>query len=145
MENKDDLVVMRRYERYPTALVLAYPPIPSDLFFHLWECPGDITPIIQTMWLNRLPKKLDEKLEKLCLGTRPDGEIILGWGILVIEGIYKRRISRLTTGIAALAIVISVIYSVGKKDVSSGFAIGALVVACWTVVIIVIYFEFIGS
>jgi hypothetical protein len=97
------------------------------------------------MWLNRLPKKLDEKLEKLCLGTRPDGEIILGWGILVIEGIHKRRISRLTTGMAALAIVISVAYSAGKKDVSSGFAIGALMVACWTVFITAIYFEFAGS
>jgi hypothetical protein len=42
-ENKDDLVVMRRYEPHPAASALAHPPIPSDLFFHLWECPGDIT------------------------------------------------------------------------------------------------------
>jgi hypothetical protein len=97
------------------------------------------------MWLNRLPKKLDEKLEKVCLGTRPDGEIILGWGIFVIEGIHKQRISRLTTAIAALAIVISVAYSAGKKDVSSGFVIGALVVACWTVFITALYFELQGS
>ncbi|KIN07979.1 hypothetical protein OIDMADRAFT_16429 [Oidiodendron maius Zn] len=97
------------------------------------------------MWLNRLPKKLDEKLEKVCLGKRPNGEIILGWGILVIEGIHKRRISRLAAAMAALAMVISLAYSAGKKDVSSGFATGALVVACWTVFITALYFEFQGS
>ncbi len=142
MENKDDLVVMRKYEPHRAASALAHPPIPADLFFHLWECPGDITPALQAMWLNRLPKKLDEKLEKACLGTRPDAEIIIGWGVLIVEGLHKRRISRLTTAIAALAIVISVAYSAGKKDVSSGFAIGALVIACWAVFITAIYFEF---
>jgi hypothetical protein len=43
------------------------------------------------------------------------------------------RISRLTIAVAVLAIVISVAYLTGKKGVSSGFAIGALVVVCWTV------------
>lgn len=111
----------------------------------MWECPGDIAPTTQTMWLNRLPRKLDEKLEKLCLGTRSDGEIILGWGILVIEGVHKRRISRFTVAIAMAAIIITVTYSTVKKDVSSGFAIGALIVTCWTVFITVLYFEFQGS
>jgi hypothetical protein len=142
MENKDDLVITRRYEHHPITSALAHPPIPSTLFFHLWECPGDITSTSQDMWLNRLPKKLDEKLERVCLGTRPDGQIILGWGILVVEGIHKRRISRLTTAMAALAIVISMAYSAERKDVPSGFAIGALVVACWTVFMTALYFEF---
>ena len=78
MENKDDLVVTRRYECHPAASALGHSLILSDLFFHLWECPGDISPELQTVWLNRLPKKLDEKLEKVCLGTRANGEIILG-------------------------------------------------------------------
>jgi hypothetical protein len=97
------------------------------------------------MWLNRLPRKLDERLEKACLRTRPDDEIILGWGVLVIEGIQKQRISRLTTAVVVLAIMISVAYSAGKKDVSSGFAIGALVITCWSILITAIYFEFQGS
>src|SRR6266487_524524 len=141
----DDLVVMCRYEPHSATLALAHPPIPLDLFFHLWECPGDITPAMQTMWLNRLPKKLNEKLEKVCLGRRPDGEVVLGWGILVIEGINKQRISRLTTAMAVLAIAISIAYLAEKRDVSSGFVIGALVIACWTVFITALYFEFQGS
>ena len=146
MENRDDLVATRRYERHPVpSSGFTHPPIPSSLFFHLWECPRGITPAVQAMWLERLPKKVGEKLEKACLRTRPDGEPIYGWGILVIEGIQKQRISRLTAAIAALAFVISVAYSVGKNDVSSGFAIGALVIACWAVFITAIYFELQGN
>lgn len=145
MENKNDLVERRRYECHHAASALAHPPIPSDLFCHLWECSGDVSSSIQKMWLNRLPKKLDQKLENICLGTRPDGEIILGWGILIIEGINKRRISQLSIGVAALAIVISVAYSAGKQDVSSAFAIGAVVLSCWTVLVTSMYFEFVGT
>ncbi|RDL39892.1 uncharacterized protein BP5553_04232 [Venustampulla echinocandica] len=141
-ENKDDLVDMRRYERQPAASSLTHPPIPPDLFFHLWECPRGFTPAMQSMWLNRLPTKLYEKLDKVCLGTRPDGEIILGWGVLVIEGINKRSVLRWTGGILALAIVISTVYSAITGDVSSGFAIGALIVACWAVFVTSLCTEF---
>jgi hypothetical protein len=87
------------------------------------------------MWLNRLPEKLDEKLENVCLGTRPDGGLILGRGVVVIEGLHKQRISRLTTDIVALSIVISVAYSASMKDTSSAFAISGLLVGCWSLFI----------
>lgn len=140
-EKRDELVTARKYEPHINTVALTHPPIPPDLFFHLWECPVHITPTVQNMWLNRLPKKLDEKLENACLRTRPDGELILGWGVLVIEGLHKRRISRLTATIVALSIVVSVAYSAGMKDLSSGFAVGALLVGCWTLFITALYFE----
>jgi hypothetical protein len=80
----------------------------------------------------------------VCLGTRPDGELILGWGVLVIEGLHRRRILRLTIAIVALSIVISVAYSAGMKDVSSGFAVGALLVGCWTLFIAALYSEWVA-
>lgn len=144
-EKKDGLVTARKYEPHLNAVALTHPPIPPDLFFHLWECPEHITPTVQNLWLNRLPKKLDEKLDKVCLGTRPDGELILGWGVLVIEGLHRRRILRLTIAIVALSMVISVAYSAGTKDVSSGFAVGALLVGCWTLFIAALYSEWVAG
>lgn len=95
------------------------------------------------MWLNRLPKKLDEKLGKVCLATRPDGELILGWGVLVVEGLHRKRILRLTITIMALSMVISVVYSASTKDVSSGFAVGALLLGCWTLIIAALFSEWV--
>ncbi|OBT88499.1 hypothetical protein VE02_03469 [Pseudogymnoascus sp. 03VT05] len=142
-DKKDGLVTARKYEPHPNGVALTHPPIPPHLFFHLWECPKDITPAVQNMWLNRLPKKLDEKLGKVCLGTRPDGELILGWGVFVIEGLHRQRILRLTVTIVALSMVISVAYSASTKDVSSGFAVGALLVGCWTIIIGALFSEWV--
>ncbi|KFY71421.1 hypothetical protein V499_08373 [Pseudogymnoascus sp. VKM F-103] len=140
-EKKDGLVTARKYEPHLNGVALTHPPIPPHLFLHLWECPKDITPTVQNMWLNRLPKKLDEKLGKVCLATRPDGELILGWGVLVIEGFHRQRILRLTITIMALSMAISVVYSATTKDVSSGFAVGALLLGCWTLIIAALFSE----
>ncbi|KFZ14509.1 hypothetical protein V501_03208 [Pseudogymnoascus sp. VKM F-4519 (FW-2642)] len=142
-EKKDGLVTARKYEPHLNGVALTHPPIPPHLFLHLWECPNDVTPTVQNMWLNRLPKKLDEKLGKVCLGTRPDGELILGWGVLVIEGFHRQRILRLTITIMALSMVISVVYSASTKDVSSGFAVGALLLGCWTLIIAALFSEWV--
>ncbi|OBT58987.1 hypothetical protein VE04_00798 [Pseudogymnoascus sp. 24MN13] len=142
-EKKDGLVTARKYEPHLNGVALTHPPIPPHLFLHLWECPNDITPTVQNMWLNRLPKKLDEKLSKVCLATRPDGELILGWGVLVIEGFHRQRILRLTITIMALSMAISVVYSATTKDVSSGFAVGALPLGCWTLIIAALFSEWV--
>ncbi|KAL2073781.1 hypothetical protein VTL71DRAFT_11107 [Oculimacula yallundae] len=144
-EMKDELVTARKYEPHLDTVSLTHPPIPPDLFFHLWECPAQITPSVQNMWLSRLPKKLDEKLENMSLRTRPDGELILGWGVLVIEGLHKRKISRMTFSVAVVSIIISVTYSACMTDVSSGFAVGALLVGCWTMFVTAIYFEWVAG
>lgn len=142
-EKKDGLVTARKYEPHLNGVALTHPPIPPHLFLHLWECPNDITPTVQNMWLNRLPKKLDEKLGKVCLATRPDGELILGWGVLVVEGLHRKRILRLTITIMALSMIISVVYSASTKDVSSGFAVGALLLGCWTLIIAALFSEWV--
>jgi hypothetical protein len=56
-EKKDGLVTARKYEPHLNAVALTHPPIRPDLFFHLWECRAHITPTVQNMWLNRLPKE----------------------------------------------------------------------------------------
>ena len=63
----------------------------------------------------------------------------------MIEGLHKRRISRLTTAIVALSIVISVAYSASMKDTSSGFAISGLLVGCWSLFITALYFEWVAG
>lgn len=97
------------------------------------------------MWFDRLPKKLDQSLETLCLRNPADRYPLLGWGVLVVEGLNKRVVSRITLGMVVVAILISTVYSAVSKDVSSGFAIGAVIVACWTVGMTALYFEFVES
>jgi hypothetical protein len=144
-DNMANLVQKRGYESHTIEISLTHPPIPPDLFFHLWECPCEISPAIQSMWLDRLPRKLDQSLENLCLRHPTDRGPVLGWGVLVVEGLNKRMVSRITLGVVEIAIVVSTVYSVVSKDVSSGFAIGAVIVACWTVGMTALYFEFVET
>jgi hypothetical protein len=65
----------------------------------------------RTKWLNRLPKKLDRKLEDVRRVTRTDDDV-LGWGILVIEGLNKALVTLLTFLVLPFNGFISVGYSI---------------------------------
>ena len=94
----------------------------------------------RTQWLNRLPKKLDRKLEDVRRVTPTDDDV-LGWGILVIEGLNKALVTLLTFLVLLFSGFISVIYSIWRNDVSGGFAIGAYIVALWAALITALYFQ----
>jgi hypothetical protein len=140
-DNQDTLIKSRQYEphRYTTALV--HPPIPSDAFFHLWECPEEV-PETQAKWINRLPKKLHQSLEEVRQKQQPgDDTLIVGWGILIVEGLNKLAVSLLTLLVIVLSGAISICYTVWAKDTSSGFAIGAYIVAVLVALTTALYYQ----
>jgi len=94
----------------------------------------------KTKWLNRLPKKLGTKLEDVRRSTPTDDDV-LGWGILVVEGLNTALVTFLTFLMLILSGVISVVYSIWKNDVSGGFAIGAYIAALWAALITALYFQ----
>jgi len=140
-DNQDTLIKSRQYEphRYTTALV--HLPIPSDAFFHLWKCPEEV-PETQAKWINRLPKKLHESLEEVRRKQQPgDDTLILGWGILIVEGLNKLAVSLVTLLVTVLSGAISICYTVWARDTSGGFAIGAYIVAVLVVLTTALYYQ----
>jgi hypothetical protein len=94
----------------------------------------------RTKWLSRLPKKLDRKLEDVRRVT-PTEDDVLGWGILVMEGLNKALVTLFTFLMLVLSGFVSVGYSIWKDDVSGGLAIGAYIVALWAALITALYFQ----
>ena len=140
-DNQDALIESRKYEPHHRTAALIHPPIPPDAFFHLWECPK-VMPEMQAIWINRLPKKLHESLEEACRKQRPgDDAPVLGWGILIIEGLNKSALSWLTLLVIVLSGAISVCYAILARDTSGAFAIGAYMVAVLAALITALYYQ----
>ena len=130
----------RQYEPHLHTLARTHPPISADAFLHYWQCHSRERSLQRTKWLNRLPKKLDRKLEDVRR-VRPTDDDVLGWGILVIEGLNKALVTLLTFLVLLFSGFISVGYSIWRNDVSGGFAIGAYIVALWAALITALYFQ----
>lgn len=94
----------------------------------------------RTKWLSRLPKKLDRKLEEVRRMTPTDDDV-LGWGILVVEGLNKALVTLLTFLLLLFSGFITIVFSIWRDDVSGGFAIGAYIVALWAALITALYFQ----
>lgn len=54
-------------------------------------------------------------------------EPIIGWGIHLVEGPNWMAVLAVSEVVLVLSLVVAVGYSVGRGDVSSGFAMGAYV------------------
>lgn len=87
--------------------------VPENIFFHAFFDPGTH---LQDWCLNRLPKKLDQRLEK---------EGMYGWGIYIVEGPNWHLISVLVAVGFSTTGLIGVLWSVLKSDVQGGFAIAS--------------------
>jgi len=94
----------------------------------------------RTKWLSRLPKKLDRKLEEVRRMTPTDDDV-LGWGILVVEGLNKALVTLLTFSLLLFSGFITIVFSIWRDDVSGGFAIGVYIVALWAALITALYFQ----
>jgi hypothetical protein len=136
----DTDVQSRQYEPHFHTSARTHPPISADAFLHYWQCHSRERSLQKTKWLNRLPKKLDRKLEDVRR-TTPTDDDVLGWGILVIEGLNKAFVTLLTFFFLLFSGFISVAYSIWRSDVSSGFAVGAYTVALWAALITALYFQ----
>ena len=131
----------QRYHYYECPLD-PLPPIDPGTFFHyLWdhashpESSGNGG--FDTLFFNRLPKKLGESILKQ---TDP-GKLQLGWGVHIIEGPNKPLLAWLATGILVLSFVISLTYDITYKNKESGFAIGQWLVAVLATALTALYFH----
>jgi len=88
----DTDIQSRQYEPHLNTLARTHPLISADAFLHYWQCHSRERSLQRTQWLNRLPKKLDRKLEDVRRVTPTDDDV-LGWGILVIEGLNKALVT----------------------------------------------------
>jgi hypothetical protein len=102
-------------------------PIPASTFLHYCK---DHKSIHSTIWTKRLPKKLKQRLLERRIAT-PEIEYVTGWGVYIIEGPNWREISWLGAMVCTLSVMTAVVYSVVRKDPSSGFTIGAFMVSLW--------------
>jgi hypothetical protein len=118
----------RQYEPHLHTLARTHPPISADAFLHYWQCHARERSLQKTKWLNRLPKKLDKRLEDLRRITPTDDD-------------NKALVTLLTFLCLLLSGVISVGYSIWRNDVSGGFALGAYIVALWAASITALYFQ----
>lgn len=136
----DTIVKSRQYEAHLQSPARIHPPISADAFLHYWQCYATERSLQRAKWLNRLPKKLDKKLEDLRR-TTPTENDVFGWGVHVIEGPNTALIAFSTFIMLLLSGGISLAYSIWKSDVSGGFAIGAYTVAIWVAIITTLYFQ----
>jgi ascorbate-specific PTS system EIIC-type component UlaA len=72
----------------------------------------------------------------------PSLEYVTGWGVYIIEGPNWRGISWLGAIVYTLSVMIAVVYSVMRKDPSSGFTIGAFIVSLWIAWTTAFYYQF---
>jgi hypothetical protein len=116
-----------------------HPPTSSDSFLHYWQCCSTEASLRKDKWLKGSLKKLNERLEDVRRSTPTDDDV-LGWGIHVIEGMNVALVSLLTVLVLLFSGGISVGYSIGRKDVSSAFAIGAYIETDWVAFVTALYF-----
>jgi len=71
----------------------------------------------------------------------PTDDDVLGWGILVVEGLNKALVTLLTFSLLLFSGFITIVFSIWRDDVSGGFAIGVYIVALWAALITALYFQ----
>ena len=105
-------------------------PLLRDQFIHELLSPG---PHFDGYWTRTFPKKLKEELKYIS------GQQCFGWGVHIIEGSNWFAITSLMFILVLLSGILSVLYSVLRKDVAAGFAIGAYCVTTVTLAVTVGY------
>ena len=117
------------YEYNPCPLE-PLPPIPDNIFLHHLNDPG---PHRRPIWLQRLPKKVNDSL------LRSGNGLVTGWGVHIIEGP-----NWLAVWIVGFCIVFSsglfaVAWSVWRGDVSAGFGVAGWMASVLTMTIMVCF------
>ncbi|KAK3381859.1 hypothetical protein B0H63DRAFT_511578 [Podospora didyma] len=101
------------------------PPFPANIFLHHLSRQTGHRRLI---WGNRIPQKLHQSILQGGGGGGNGGvpnDLVLGWGVHIIEGLNKVTILFAMLGAALVSGVMSVAWVVVRDDVQGGFAIGA--------------------
>jgi hypothetical protein len=121
----EEEVTAQRYHYLPCPPRWTPPPMPSSAFIHyLSKCILPSAKLgLKKNWLDRLPKKLQQSI------TRSDEDLVMAWGIHIIEGPDMVRI--LWTMICVLSVCLGpiVAYVLLKRDVQGATGIGGLAVS----------------
>lgn len=131
----------QRYHYYECPLD-PLPPIDKNTFFHyFWEHASHPVssghPGFDSLFLNRMPKKLGDSVYKQCDPTK----LQKGWGVHIIEGPNKPLLAWLATAILVLSFLISLTYDIVAQNKESGFAIGQWMVAVLATALTAMYFH----
>lgn len=94
--------------------------MPPHIFLHYLNSKH---PHPKSVWLNRLPMKLNESI------TCSSDPLPIGWGIHIIEGSNKRALYYCAFLIIVLSLLASLLWAILKDDVQGGFGIGAWIVS----------------
>ena len=89
-----------------------------------------------TIFLERLPKKLDESI---LAGS--NSSMRFGWGVHIIEGPNKVALSWTTFAGLALSFVVSALYAHFRHTQEQGFGIGQWMVAVIGAAMAALYFQ----
>jgi hypothetical protein len=113
------------YNPYPLDPPL---PIPTEAFLHYLSKPD---PHKRLAWGKRIPQKLDSSI----LQMQPDDELVIGWGLHIIEALDK--VTVLLCVLAGLLVsgIVAIAWSIARDDVQGGFGIGAWVTSVLAIVL----------
>ncbi|KAG8529066.1 uncharacterized protein KY384_005701 [Bacidia gigantensis] len=96
------------YEIPKTGPPVPPPPIPPDAFFHhFWS---DEKLHRRAIWLRRMPKKLGHDIRSEPL------DLPVGWGILIIEGLNKKKASWILFSAMAVVFILGTFWSIYKQQ-----------------------------
>ncbi|KAH6635867.1 hypothetical protein F5144DRAFT_159885 [Chaetomium tenue] len=117
------------YAYYPCPL--RPPPIPPNIFLHHLSKPGRHPRLV---WGNRIPQKLHRSILQVGMGD----ELVVGWGVHIIEGLNKSTV--LVCSLVGLVIsgIVAVVWTVVRDDVQGGFGIGAWLTSVQAIVVMLV-------
>lgn len=117
------------YAYYPCPL--KPPPIPASIFLHHLSNPG---PHKNLRWGNRIPQKLHRSILQI---QTPDN-LVIGWGVHIIEGLNKFIVLMCTLAGLLVSGIVSVAWAIARDDVQGGFGIGAWLASVQSVVVMLV-------
>ena len=88
---------------------------------------------LNDFWVNRIPKKLNTKLE-----YTGSAQPAIGWGIHIVEGLNWHALLAVVGFTIILTLLTAVIYSVVCHDVSAGFGISSYLIAVLAIVVAIL-------
>ena len=133
-------VRVQRYHYTPCPLNIN-PPFAVNIFLHAFYDPREHT---FQFWLERLPKKLRDRLQYTHPTPDTTDEHIprMGWGIHIIEGINWLTVTVWLIAMLLLTCFFSVLWSVLRHgNVQDGFSIGQYLVAVETAMLSALFFK----
>jgi hypothetical protein len=114
------------YDPYPLDPPL---PIPTEAFLHYLSKPD---PHKKLFWGKRIPQKLDRSILQI---QPPDDELVIGWGVHIIEALNKVTVLLCTLVGLLLSGIIAMAWSIARDDVQGGFGIGAWITSVLAIVL----------